>query len=305
MPNWGDVLNEISLNQRQHSGLAQSALDMVRRNYLRGLQKQTGRNIIAYYSGFLSKTNIAQLDINDEDKNGFMMAVHNLDRKLGLDLILHTPGGGIAATHSIVNYLHKMFKHDIRAIVPQISMSAGTVMACSCKEILMGEHSNLGPIDPQLRGVPTYGAIAEFKKAFAEIKKDPVKVNVWGPILTQYRPTFLGQCQHAITWSNKFVEEQLEQVMFKGDKNAKATAKQITKSLSNYQRNKAHDRHLHVEDCIDMGLKIKRIEDDPKLQDLVLTVHHCYMHSMMNTSAFKIIENHLGTAFVKQTAQKH
>jgi ATP-dependent protease ClpP protease subunit len=45
-----------------------------------------------------------------------MMAVHNLDRNKGLDLILHTQGGSIPATHSIVNYLHKMFKMDIRAI---------------------------------------------------------------------------------------------------------------------------------------------------------------------------------------------
>jgi len=35
------------------------------------------------------------------------------DRSKGLDLILHTPGGDIAATESLVDYLHKMFD-DIR-----------------------------------------------------------------------------------------------------------------------------------------------------------------------------------------------
>ena len=40
----------------------------------------TDRNVIAYYSGFLSKPGIVGLEINDEDKNGFMMAVHRLDR---------------------------------------------------------------------------------------------------------------------------------------------------------------------------------------------------------------------------------
>jgi hypothetical protein len=52
-----------------------------------------------------------------------------------------------------------------------------------------------------------------------------------------------------------------------------------------------------------MGLKIVELEKDPELQDLVLTVHHCYMHSLMNTSAFKIIENHKGAAFVKQQVE--
>jgi ClpP class serine protease len=70
-----------------------------------------------------------------------MMAVHGLNRTLGLDLILHTPGGGIAATQSLVDYLRRMFGKDIRAIVPQIAMSAGTMMACACREIWLTRHS--------------------------------------------------------------------------------------------------------------------------------------------------------------------
>ena len=139
-----------------------------------------------------------QSSINDEDKNGFMMGVHNVDRTKGLDLILHTPGGDIAATHSIVNYLHKMFGSDIRAVVPQIAMSAGTMIACSCHEILMGTHSNLGPIDPHLRGIPTFGVIREFRRAYREVKKNPSKTFIWQTIIGQYKPTFLGQCENAL-----------------------------------------------------------------------------------------------------------
>ncbi len=49
-----------------------------------------------------------------------------------------------------------------------------------------------------------------------------------------------------------------------------------------------------------MGLVIEKVEDDQKLQDILLTVHHCYMHSLMNTNSYKMVENHLGVAFVKQ-----
>lgn len=298
MPNWGEVLQEIQQLQQQPD-IGANAINVVRQKYLAALYSKTHRNIISYYSGFLSKPGIAQLELNDEDKNGFMMAVHKLDKSKGLDLILHTPGGSIAAAQSIVNYLHKMFKRDIRAIVPQMAMSAGTMLACSCRSIVMGEHSNLGPIDPHLRGVPAYGAIAEFKKAFQEIKKDETKVRVWEHILRQYRPTFLGQCQNAITWSNEFVQEQLAAVMFAGASGAKAKAQKITKRLAHYKKNKAHDRHLHIEECEEIGLKIERLETDPVFQDVVLTVHHCYMHTLMNTPAYKIIENQLGVAFVK------
>ncbi len=305
MPNWGDVLQEIAQQQHIGSAAAQKAVDSIRHKYLAALQKKTGRNIIAYYSGWLSKPGVAQTDINDEDKNGFMMAVHKLDKSIGLDLILHTPGGGIAATESIVNYLHKMFKKDIRAIVPQIAMSAGTMIACSCKKILMSEHSNLGPIDPHLNNIPAKGVIEEFKTALKEIKKDATAVRIWEPILRQYRPTFLGQCNNAIKWSQQFVEDHLRTIMFKGVPPAVASrkAKSIARALSDFRRNRTHSRHLHLQECRDLGLDIDRIEDDPELQDLILTVHHCYMHSLMNTPAFKIIENHLGVAFVKQQIQ--
>lgn len=301
MANWKDVLEQIQALKTQHSLIAQSAVDVVRRDYLKKLADHTGRNIIAYYSGFLSKPDIPS-DINDEDKNGFLMAVHRLDRSKGLDLILHTPGGNISATQSIVNYLHKMFHHDIRAIIPQIAMSAGTMIACSCKSILMAKHSNLGPIDPHLRGVPAYGVIQEFRRACREIKRDPSKIEMWATIISQYRPTFLSQCENAIARSNSFVEEQLIKVMFARDPNAKKKAKVIVKRLTDYKGNKGHDRHIHAEECENMGLKIEWIEEDQSLQDLLLPVHHCFMHSLMNTQSFKMIENHLGAAFVKQAS---
>lgn len=301
MPNWGEVLRQIQDYNSQASAAAKGAVDVIRREYLEKLQSHTGRNIIAYYSGFLSKPEI-QSDINDEDKNGFMMAVHKLDRTKGLDLILRTPGGSIAATQSIVNYLQKMFGLDIRAVVPQIAMSAGTMIACSCREILMTKHSNLGPIDPHLRGVPAYGVIREFRRACREVKNDTSKIPIWGAIIGQYRPTFLSQCENAIKWSNEFVSEQLESVMFAGQRDAKRKAKAIVRRLTDYSGNKAHDRHLHIEECKRMGLRIVEVEQDRDLQDLLLTVHHCYMHSLMNTPSFKMIENHLGVAFVKQQA---
>ena len=137
MPNWNDILKEIVDYQKKNAkdpNLARQAVDVVRRKYLAQLNQHTTRNVIAYYSGFLSKPEVSGLGINDEDKNGFMMAIHKMDRSKGLDLILHSPGGNIAAIQSIVNYLHKMFDNNIRAIIPQIAMSAGTMIACACRE---------------------------------------------------------------------------------------------------------------------------------------------------------------------------
>lgn len=300
MPNWNDVLKEL----QEYSLKAAKSYDIVRRKYLLKLHQHTKRNVIAYYSGFLSKPHIFQSGINDEDKNGFMSTIHRLDKSKGLDLMLHTPGGNLAATESIVDYLRRMFGKNIRAIVPQIAMSAGTMIACSCSEIVMSKHSNLGPIDPQLRDIPAIGVIKEFEKVCQEIKDYPERIPIWQTIIGQYRPTFLSQCSNAIAWSKEFVEKQLETVMFEKRKDAKKQAKAVVKKLSDYSGNKAHDRHIHIDECKDIGLKILALEDDETLQDLVLTVHHCYMHVFQNAHAYKVIENHNGVALFKNETPK-
>jgi ClpP class serine protease len=150
MPNWLHVLKEIKNEKDEPSG-GDSAVDKVRTRYLMKLHTQEGRNVIGYYSGFLSKPRIEGSDISDEDKNGFMLCTDGLDRAKGLDLLIHTQGGDGAATESLVLYLREMFGNNVRAFVPQIAMSAGTILALSCKEIYMGKQSNLGPVDPQIK----------------------------------------------------------------------------------------------------------------------------------------------------------
>jgi membrane-bound ClpP family serine protease len=272
----------------------------VRRKYIKRLHDHTGRNVIAYYSGFLSKPQVLGLEVNDEDKNAFMMAIHNMDRSKGFDLFLHTPGGSIAAAESLVDYLQRMFGNNIRAIVPQISMSAGTMIACSCKSIIMGTHSNLGPIDPQINGVPAQGVLDEVEKAYKEIVLDASRMTIWQFVLGKYTPAYIGQCQQAVDWSKDFVRSQLVRNMFSNDADRDAKADAIVSSLSNYSQNKAHNRHLHIDACKKLGLVIEDLEQDKVLQDLVLTVHHCFMNALSNTSCIKIVQNQLGAAYIKQ-----
>lgn len=110
-------------------------LDKIRSKYISQLSKLRNRNVICYYSGWLqfSIQSIPQHAITDDDMNGLMNAVHGLDRSKGLDLVLHLRGGDLAATEAIVNYLLSCFNNDVVAIVPQLAMSAGTMIACSCK----------------------------------------------------------------------------------------------------------------------------------------------------------------------------
>lgn len=295
MANWNEILNEI-----QKSG---SIYDVTRRAYISKLHKLTGRNVIIYYSGWMQKRGLSGTELNDDDKNGFMNAIHNLDRQKGLDLVLHTPGGETAATESLVDYLRSMFGTDIRAIIPQLALSAGTMVACACKQIIMGKQSSLGPIDPQFQGLPAHGVCEEFKRAYDEIKKDPVKTAVWQPIIAKYPPTFIGECEKAIQWSDEMVKDWLLTGMLQNKENAEQIADIIIQDLGNHALTKSHARHLSFAKCKQSGLEVIALEDDPKLQEAVLSVHHASIHTLSATGAYKIIENHRGIAFIQMVQQ--
>ena len=60
----------------------------------------------------------------------------------------------------------------------------------------------------------------------------------------------------------------------------------------------SHGRHFNAEFCKSAGLKIFQMEDDQKLQDLILSIHHCYMQTFSTCTCTKIIENNLGKAYI-------
>lgn len=298
MPSWNQVLNELNSSPRR------DALDFVRRKYLTKLAKLRGRNLIAYYSGWIQRPDNAKCSINDDDKNGLMAVVHKMDRSKGLDLLLHTPGGDMAATESIIDYLHKMFDGDIIATIPQLAMSGGTMIACSSKRIVMGKQSNIGPIDPQFRGIPAHGVIKEFETALEEIKKDPQSIPLWQTIISKYHPTFIGECRNAIELAGDMVKAKLINTMFKDQDDADAKASRVVAFLNEHEDSKTHARHIHIDEAKSCGLVIDDLEDDQEFQDLVLTIHHCYMHTFASSNAIKIIENDLRNAVILSAQRK-
>jgi membrane-bound ClpP family serine protease len=298
VPGWNALLPELQA--------AGSAHDVIRRKYLKALSERTERNTILYYSGWLQKPQIYQqapepFTVNDSDKNGFMATIHQMDRSKGLDLVLHTPGGDLAAAESLVNYLRAMFGTDIRAVIPQLAMSAGTMIACACKEIIMGLHSSLGPIDPQFSGLPAHGILEEFKQAAKEVREDQAKIPIWQPIIAKYHPTLIGECQKAIDWGNQIVEEWLKTGMFAGKKKPgpAARAAKVVKELSDHALTLSHARHIDFERAKGIGLMVTPLEADGALQDAVLTVHHLCVQTLADTAAIKLIENQDGVAFIQ------
>jgi ATP-dependent protease ClpP protease subunit len=293
MPSWNEVLNEIQAVNTP------GPLDVVRRKYLKLLHEKTGRNVIAYYSAFVDRPRLEGAEINDSDINGLMAMCHGLDKTKGLDLILHTPGGELAAAEAIVTYLKKLFGNDIRAIVPQIAMSAGTMIACSCSSIMMGKQSSIGPIDPQLNGFPAQGVIDEFQDAIDAVHKKPETIEMWKTIVGKYPPTYLGECRKAILLSKGMVKNWLMGNMLNQDPNKDVRAQVIVDALGDHNSSMMHSRHIDAVQAKQIGLVIDDMEADHDLQDKILTVHHAFMATTNQVNIKKIIENHRGIAMVQ------
>ncbi len=295
MAGWDDIIKEIAETK--------DPTDMVRQKHLFELSSLTGRNTIAYYSAWLS-CHIGNLDINDLDMSGLMNAIKGMECDKGLDLILHTPGGSPVAAEAIVRYLRSKFGKDIRVIVPQLAMSAGTMIACAGKEIIMGKHSSLGPIDPQFNGAPAYNIRLEFEQAKEDLKNNPENYHYWKIKLEKYPPAFMKSAIDAIELSSMLVEEWLSTCMFDdGSDKSKETIQKIVSSLNEHDNSKLHGRHFDIEFCRNIGLNVTNLEDDSKLQDAVLGVHHAFMASFSGSGITKIIESNNDKAWMSSVNQ--
>lgn len=291
MPNWGEVLGEI-----QSVPNPPGPLDIVRRKYIQKLHEKTKRNIIVYYSGWLQRNDASiQSSIYDGDINSFMTVINKLDTRLGLDIVLHTPGGDISATEALVKYLRKKFGTNIRCFIPQLAMSAGTMIACSCREIYMGRQSSIGPIDPQFGGRAALAVLRDYQSAVQEIQRNPATIPLWQAVFAQISPGSLTDCIQAVSLSSELVQKWLETGMFDGEADAKKKAKTIVEALNNHDDTKTHARHIDADRAKEIGLKIEMLEEDDELQDLVLTVHHACMHTFaLSNKLQKMVENQNG-----------
>lgn len=262
---------------------------------IRRASELTGRNTILYFSSFLHKPSFSDTAINDKDINAFMEAVYKMDRTKGLDIILHTPGGDIAATEHIIYYLHSHFNNDIRAIVPQMAMSAGSIIAVSCRSIIMGRQSCLGPFDPQINNMPSQSVVREFYKAVDDVRRNPASLGLWQTIISKLNPTFLTKCEQA----NRLSEELTDTVLKNSDYDDEIKAR-IKNVFGDSESSKTHSRHINRGRCREIGLHIEDLEQNQDFQDTILTIHHCCMILSEKTPILKLVENQIGGSYMLQ-----
>ena len=107
--------------------------------------------------------------IDLEDAQTIIAAIKETPPDVPIDLVLHTPGGLVLAAMQIARAV-EAHPAKVTVYVPVYAMSGGTLIALAADEIVLGEFSVLGPIDPQIAGFPAASIVkARDSKPIADV----------------------------------------------------------------------------------------------------------------------------------------
>ncbi len=293
MSTWSALLDKFSRVDPNYR--AQWLSDHIRESLEQVAEKCDGRNVLLYGSAFLQKPFVPgyMLSITPEDINGLMATVYGMDCSRGLTLIVHTPGGQIDATESIVEYLKSKFD-DIEAVVPTFAMSAGTMISLATRKIWLGKHSQLGPIDPQMvlpdgRAMSAQGVVDQFRQAHDEILETLDSAHVWAPMLPAFAPALLKEAENALAHSRELVGGWLATGMFRGKPNAASLGDEVASRFNDAGQHKSHGKRIGYEESKSWGVCVGRLEEDQSFQEAILTTYHLMTLLFEQTYCVKVL----------------
>jgi len=293
MPRFQGYLDSIADGKQNHA---------LRVQLMQTIEAETKRKLIVYATDIKKGSANTPPTIEPDDMFGFSDLAEGLEGE-PLDVFVRSPGGTVEAVEPIVNMLRGNFQ-DIRFIVPDMAMSAATLMCLSGNSILMDERSYLGPIDPQIE-VPTPNGrmrfpaqviLDGFQKAQDEIVKDEKALRVFLPWLTQYGP-FVEICNNAISLSIELATKWLEQYMFAGHEDAHERAQAIAQYLSDHKLHKSHGRPIAIQDAVGKGLQITDLRGQPTLRNAVHGLWAAIHLYFTRSAVVKVFESAHGVAW--------
>lgn len=263
-----------------------------RREYYLQMEKITGRPVITYVMRTHNVPPGASAFVADDDLVGLMDLTSTINGD-AVDVLIVSNGGSPEAAERIVVMLRERFD-SVRFIVPHNAYSAATLICFGGDEILMGQAATLGPIDPQINGVPARAILRGVEDVERRMRTEgPEALAALWPLLEKYDLSLLEICKTAQELSKDLSHQFLEQYMLKG-----TAADKILKCVeyfTDYDAHKSHARSIHRKKAREQGLPIVNLEELEGMSDLVYGVYTQFMFWFENTPFYKMFENAYGT----------
>ncbi|EHQ88311.1 SDH family Clp fold serine proteinase [Desulfosporosinus youngiae] len=227
----------------------------------------------------------------------------NKDGITNVDFYIETPGGSGETAEEIVRFLRNNFE-GVSFVVSGEAKSAGTIIVLSGDEILMTETGSLGPIDAQMRIGRSVISAYDYIEWVEEKRKEADEQKALNPfdatMIAQITPGELGSVFNALKFAEDLVCEWLVKYKFKNwittetrqlpvteDMKSKV-AQDIATKLTNHSLWRSHGRSIKIENLKEIGLTVKRVDDDLRLSDIVYRIQTVCRLLFDTTTTFKI-----------------
>jgi len=296
---WNDFIG-----QAQQSGQRTTGQDLftLRKVCYQEIEKYRGRPLLVYATKFLEGLPQGApnfIDLSDVD--GFTDLINSVRENGSVDVLLHSPGGRPDATERLVGLLRGKFD-EVNFLIPHSAYSAATMLALSGNSIVLHPSGTLGPIDPQINGIPVRSIKRGFEKVKECIAKEgPETLPAYIPLIEKYSLDLLELCEDSEKLSRELVSTWLKRYMFKGDKKVVGKIRKAVNYFSDYDKHLLHSRPLPIDKLSEFGLKIELA--DEILQDLLWEAY-ILLSGFFNVSPFvKLYESAHGVSWGKQFQQ--
>lgn len=243
---------------------------------IRQIGKSVGGDVITYIGPLMGGVDSAVRHIVERMKG------KTRRKRAKIVFILETSGGNVEVTERIAETLRKHYR-CVEFLVPNMAMSAGTVLVMSGDAIYMDYFSVLGPIDPQVEKtkgnlVPALGYLAQYDRLVKKSREGQL-TNVeatW--FINRFDPADLYSYEQARELSVALLKKWLVKYKFRNWKRTQTKktpvsrqmkeqrAEWIARKLQHIEHWRSHGRGIHMQ-VLSRVLKLK-IEDFSKNADL-------------------------------------
>ncbi len=294
---WHDFLLEVQQKNEDINPLE------IRKACYRDIEKYRGRPLLVYATKFLGQVPPGIPNFIDvEDVDGFTDMVNSVEKDAEeIDVLIHSPGGRPDATERIVLILRGRFK-KVNFLIPHSAYSAATMLALSGNSIILHPSAILGPIDPQINGVPARSIKRGFEKVKEKISKDgPESLPAYIPLIEKYSIELLELCEDSEKLSKELVSDWLKEFMFGNERGKSKQIEDAVDYFSDYDKHLLHSRPLSLKKL--QGFKLNIELADETLQGLLWEAY-ILLNGFFNVTPFvKLFETTNGVSWGKQVQQ--
>ena len=184
------------------------------------------------YSEIYSKYNVVYL-MSDRmlmpcDSDMIYQSLSSCDHSKPILLLLQSYGGRIEPAYFIGKMLRQF--PDLHVAVPRMAKSAASLICCAASHIHMGGLSELGPIDPQVNGVPALGLKNAIQHLAELTGKYPDATSLFvGYMCKRVEPMDLGYYERVVESSIQYAERLLKRAHSEAqNQNIRSIARRLT-----------------------------------------------------------------------------